>query len=313
MKKIGIGQATGKIILIGEHSVVYGKKAIAFPFAGVGIHTTVQKKPTIHIQSKYFSGTLDEMKQIASMHNLVLLIEVLQKDLALPNFNLSIQSSIPSERGMGSSAAVAVSIVRAFFDWQNLALDNKTLLKYVDYSEQIAHDNPSGIDAAATSGTQPILFEKGQPFEAFPLNVDAYLLVADTGIKGQTRQAVKDVATLVNQKGQSVQVIIDQLGDLTLEAKTAIIQNQAKRLGQIMTASHHLLQKLTVSNQTLDEAVEIALDNHALGAKLTGGGRGGCLIVLAKDLQNAKQIQEKLISYGMKRTWLQGLGVFKNV
>lgn len=313
MKKIGIGRATGKIILIGEHSVVYGKKAIAFPFAGVGIHTTVQKKPTIHIQSKYFSGTLDEMKQIASMHNLVLLIEVLQKDLALPNFNLSIQSSIPSERGMGSSAAVAVSIVRAIFDWQNLALDNKTLLKYVDYSEQIAHDNPSGIDAAATSGTQPILFEKGQPFEAFPLNVDAYLLVADTGIKGQTRQAVKDVATLVNQKGQNVQAIIDQLGDLTLEAKTAIIQNQAKRLGQIMTASHHLLQKLTVSNQTLDEAVEIALDNHALGAKLTGGGRGGCLIVLAKDLQNAKQIQEKLISYGMKRTWLQGLGVFKNV
>lgn len=313
MKKIGIGRATGKIILIGEHSVVYGKKAIAFPFAGVGIHTTVQKNPTIHIQSKYFSGTLDEMKQIASMHNLVLLIEVLQKDLALPNFNLSIQSSIPSERGMGSSAAVAVSIVRAIFDWQNLALDNKTLLKYVDYSEQIAHDNPSGIDAAATSGTQPILFEKGHPFEAFPLNVDAYLLVADTGIKGQTRQAVKDVATLVNQKGQSVQAIIDQLGDLTLEAKTAIIQNQAKRLGQIMTASHHLLQKLTVSNQTLDEAVEIALDNHALGAKLTGGGRGGCLIVLAKDLQNAKQIQEKLISYGMKRTWLQELGVFKNV
>lgn len=313
MKKVGIGRATGKIILIGEHSVVYGKKAIAFPFAGVGIHTTVQKKPTIHIQSKYFSGTLDEMKQIASMHNLVLLIEVLQKDLALPNFNLSIQSSIPSERGMGSSAAVAVSIVRAIFDWQNLALDNKTLLKYVDYSEQIAHDNPSGIDAAATSGTQPILFEKGQPFEAFPLNVDAYLLVADTGIKGQTRQAVKDVATLVNQKGQGVQAIIDQLGDLTLEAKTAIIQNQAKRLGQIMTASHHLLQKLTVSNQTLDEAVEIALDNHALGAKLTGGGRGGCLIVLAKDLQNAKQIQEKLISYGMKRTWLQELGVFKNV
>lgn len=313
MKKVGIGRATGKIILIGEHSVVYGKKAIAFPFAGVGIHTTVQKKPTIHIQSKYFSGTLDEMKQIASMHNLVLLIEVLQKDLALPNFNLSIQSSIPSERGMGSSAAVAVSIVRAIFDWQNLVLDNKTLLKYVDYSEQIAHDNPSGIDAAATSGTQPILFEKGQPFEAFPLNVDAYLLVADTGIKGQTRQAVKDVATLVNQKGQSVQAIIDQLGDLILEAKTAIIQNQAKRLGQIMTASHHLLQKLTVSNQTLDEAVEIALDNHALGAKLTGGGRGGCLIVLAKDLQNAKQIQEKLISYGMKRTWLQELGVFKNV
>ena len=80
-----------------------------------------------------------------------------------------------------------------------------------------------------------------------------------------------------------------------------------------MTASHHLLQKLTVSNQTLDEAVEIALDNHALGAKLTGGGRGGCLVVLAKDLQSAKQIQEKLISYGMKRTWLQELGVYQNV
>lgn len=313
MKKIGNGHATGKIILIGEHSVVYGKKAIAFPFAGVGIHTLVQANPTVHIQSKYFNGTLDEMKQVTSMHNLVLLIEVLKKDLELPNFCLNIKSTIPSERGMGSSAAVAVSIIRAIFDWQELPLDEKTLLKYVDYSEQIAHDNPSGIDAAATSGTQPILFEKGQPFETFQLNVDAYLLVADTGIKGQTRQAVKDVANLVQQKGTSIRQIIDQLGDLTLEAKTAIVENQAEKLGQIMTASHRLLQKLTVSNHTLDQAVELALTHHALGAKLTGGGRGGCLIVLAKDLQNARFIQEKLISYGMKRTWLQGLGVYQNV
>lgn len=313
MKKIGNGHATGKIILIGEHSVVYGKKAIAFPFAGVGIHTLVQANPTVHIQSKYFNGTLDEMKQVTSMHNLVSLIEVLKKDLELPNFCLNIKSTIPAERGMGSSAAVAVSIIRAIFDWQALPLDEKKLLKYVDYSEQIAHDNPSGIDAVATSGTQPILFEKSQPFETFQLNVDAYLLVADTGIKGQTRQAVKDVANLVQQKGASIRHIIDQLGDLTLEAKTAIVENQAEKLGQIMTASHRLLQKLTVSNHTLDQAVELALNHHALGAKLTGGGRGGCLIVLAKDLQNARFIQKKLISYGMKRTWLQGLGVYQNV
>ncbi|MGK4109609.1 mevalonate kinase [Enterococcus cecorum] len=313
MKKIGNGHATGKIILIGEHSVVYGKKAIAFPFAGVGIHTLVQANPTVHIQSKYFNGTLDEMKQVTSMHNLVSLIEVLKKDLELPNFCLNIKSTIPAERGMGSSAAVAVSIIRAIFDWQALPLDEKKLLKYVDYSEQIAHDNPSGIDAVATSGTQPILFEKSQPFETFQLNVDAYLLVADTGIKGQTRQAVKDVANLVQQKGASIRHIIDQLGDLTLEAKTAIVENQAEKLGQIMTASHRLLQKLTVSNHTLDQAVELVLNHHALGAKLTGGGRGGCLIVLAKDLQNARFIQEKLISYGMKRTWLQGLGVYQNV
>ena len=177
----------------------------------------------------------------------------------------------------------------------------------------ITQSNPSGIDAVATSGTQPILFEKSQPFETFQLNVDAYLLVADTGIKGQTRQAVKDVANLVQQKGASIRHIIDQLGDLTLEAKTAIVENQAEKLGQIMTASHRLLQKLTVSNHTLDQAVELVLNHHALGAKLTGGGRGGCLIVLAKDLQNARFIQEKLISYGMKRTWLQGLGVYQNV
>ena len=98
MKKIGTGHATGKIILIGEHSVVYGKKAIAFPFAGVGIQTSVHENPTVHIQSKYFNGTLDEMKQVKSMHNLVLLIEVLKKDLALPDFRLNIESTIPRNK-----------------------------------------------------------------------------------------------------------------------------------------------------------------------------------------------------------------------
>lgn len=307
----GSGFATGKIILMGEHAVVYGKPAIALPFAGTTVQASIKKAAADTILSSYYQGSLAEAP--FHLNNVKKLLTRLKQTFQAENFEISILSTIPAERGMGSSAAVAVAITRAFFDWQKTALSEEELLSYVNFSEKIAHGNPSGIDAAATSGVYPIYFVKGQPFQAFPLNIDAYLLVADTGIKGQTRAAVKSVAQLYEQQPETTKLHMETIGKLTEQAKTAIIQNQPEQLGFVMTQAQTALQSLGVSNQQLDDYITLSLNNGALGAKLTGGGRGGCLIVLTKDRKNAETISRLLKASGAKATWIQGLGAYQYV
>lgn len=307
----GIGKATGKIILMGEHSVVYGEPAIAFPFSGTQVIATVKENRVVSLCSTYHEGTFDQAP--LGLANIQQLTTKLQQHLHTPNFHLTIQSTIPSERGMGSSAAVAVAVTRAFFDWQEKNLSQATLLEYVNFSESIAHGNPSGIDAAATSGNNPIYFERGKDFLPFPLNIDAYLLVADTGIKGQTRAAVRSVAALFETAPDETSLAIHQLGLLAKTAKEAIVHNEAKKLGLAMTKAQDYLKQLTVSNNTLDTCMELALTEGALGAKLTGGGRGGCFLVLCDTKEKAEVIATKLKAYGVKDIWLQGLGVYQHV
>ena len=235
----------------------------------------------------------------------------LQNDYQTGPCSVSIVSTIPSERGMGSSAAVAVALTRAFFDWQQNDLAKELLLDYVDFSEKIAHGNPSGIDAAATSGSEAIYFIKGQPITSFPLTIDGFLLVADTGIKGQTRTAVKSVAHLFDTQKHQTSQAISRLGHLAQKAKEAILHNQLTQLGQAMTTAHETLQQLGVSNQKLDELVSLALANGAFGAKLTGGGRGGCMIALTQTKSEAEAISRILLSNGACATWIQGLGAYE--
>lgn len=311
-EKTGYGQATGKIILMGEHSVVYGEPAIAFPFKEAVITTNITLATVTTLDCHYFSGELaDFPPQLKSVKEVInqTLIALHQEQVPL---KISISSSIPAERGMGSSAAVAVSIVRALFDFFDAMCSPEQLLSLVNYAEKIAHGNPSGIDAAATSGDEPIFFIKGHSLETFSMNVSkGYLIVADTGIKGQTREAVKDVAHLFEQNKDSVSGHITELGRLTKLAKQAILTDDINLLGKSMDQAQKQLQELTVSNQQLDQLVATAKDLGALGAKLTGGGRGGCMIALSDSKEKATIIAEALQNSGAKKTWIQSLEVKK--
>ncbi|MFD2729929.1 mevalonate kinase [Enterococcus camelliae] len=311
MKDVGIGEATGKIILMGEHAVVYGEPAIAFPFNGTKIVATLSESATATntVTSSYHTGKLADTPD--NLANIRALTARLQKEFGASAFHLQIDSTIPAERGMGSSAAVAVAITRAFFDWQDRPLTEEQLLFYVNFSEQIAHGNPSGIDAAATSGSQPIFFLKNKEIIPFPLHLDAYLLVADTGIKGQTRAAVKSVAELYEVDQAFTSNHLQQIGRLTRHAQHAIMSNHPQELGLLMTEAHLRLASLHVSNSELNNYIRLALAEGALGAKLTGGGRGGCFIVLTKSKDDAIRIGRKLKVAGVKDAWLQGLGVYQ--
>ncbi|OJF93085.1 mevalonate kinase [Alkalibacterium sp. 20] len=303
------GFAHGKIILMGEHAVVYGEPAIALPFRATPVEVTIEKIATPNrIISSYYQGLLCEAPR--SLNNLSILIKTICNDLnqSSDHLSITITSSIPAERGMGSSAAVATALVRALFTYYDEQLDASHLLNYVDLSEKIAHGNPSGIDARVTSSDVPIFYQKGSVFEPFTLNIAGYLIASDTGVQGQTRQTVKDVADQVKRSPDQTMVIIKRLGRLTLQAKEAIEKNQEVTLGKLMTQAHELLRQLNVSNDLLDQLVETALSHGALGAKLTGGGRGGCMIALTRTKKEAELVSNKLMEQGAVNTWIHALG-----
>lgn len=307
-KNIAIGSAIGKIILIGEHSVVYGEPAIAIPFPSGKIQTTIYKSDMDTILDCFsYKGTLiDAPENLLGLTSVVKeILNSFNKDLV--GFDIKIHSSIPSERGMGSSAAVAASTIRALYNYFEKKLDNNILTRWVNFSEKIVHGNPSGIDTSIVVGEKSLYYIKGEPLEEFNSNLDGYLIVADTGEKGMTKFAVSKVKNFIEENPNKGTEIINLLGNLTIKARISITENKALELGKIMNKAQNLLSEIGVSNSTIEKLVRVSLDNGALGSKLTGGGLGGCVISLCANKEDAINISKSLLNNGANNTWIMNM------
>lgn len=285
-----IGTTHGKIILMGEHSVVYGYPCLALPFFETKViaeTSTITKGQTLYCD--FYKGDIQHLP--TSMQGLKAVITESLKRLHKENapLNITITSSIPIERGMGSSAAVAGAVVRSIYHYFDAKLDHNTLLSLIAISETLTHQKPSGIDALTTTSDKALYFIKDKKAQWIHVNLDAELLIVDTGILGKTKEAVHDVAS--NYHKASIQNALKTLGALTYEAKQAIEERSVETLGRLMTEAHHALQHLGVSSKELDHLVTIAQQYGALGSKLTGGGRGGCMIVLCRPNQKQSLIE----------------------
>lgn len=315
MKELGIGHSHAKIILMGEHSVVYGEPAIALPLPDVKLTVTIKSTSEggQQIKSRYFEGPVSQMpSKMAGVQQLITSL--------VHHFNgendqwvMIISSQLPAERGMGSSAATAIAIVRAFFDLYEKKLERKQLLQLANIEEEVTHRSPSGLDAATVSSTSPLYFVKGQAGKPLKMSLQATMVIADTGVKGATKEAITTVKHELATNPEIAKNHIHHLGKLVDLTKGYLSRNEVMSLGIALNSAQEDLAALKVSDEHLDRLIAAANHNGALGAKLTGGGRGGCMFAITKTALGARKLAEILKDNGAKQVWLQPLGDTKEI
>ena len=299
--------APGKIILFGEHAVVYGRPALAAPVTQVHADVDVSdsSRPGIWIDAPDVSlhaelNTLPSDHPIASViNNLFFLWRV----SPFPNLAIRITSTVPVASGLGSGAAVTVALTRALASYLQHSMSDEEVNGFAYEIEKLHHGTPSGIDNTVVTYAQPVYFVRGQPIEIFYVGKPFTIVIADTGIAAPTKESVGHVRRLWMNDRSRWETIFDKIGEVAFTARRAIEAGKPEVLGELMDENHTLLQKLTVSSPELDRLVEAARDAGALGAKLSGGGRGGNMIALVQ-LEKAEVISSSLREAGARNTIL---------
>ena len=220
---------------------------------------------------------------------------------------LRVRSTIPYERGLGSSAAVATAIVRACANFVGTRLTREELFQLVQAAERVAHGTPSGLDAYTVSASSAVRFQRGVA-TAIDVAKAFTLVIADTGVRGSTSQAVAHVRGLLDKDPAHYNPKIDTLSALADDVQLALRDGDTAALGNAMNLAHGTLAELEVSSPELDRLVRAARKAGAAGAKMTGGGLGGCVISLAPSAEAAYEIAAELRAIGQTRAWISSLG-----
>ncbi len=278
--------APAKVILVGEHAVVYGQPAIAVPIASLRASATAEPGAPgqgLKIVAADLNQTLPLNVDAGLVDHALLKTARLVSEThrrPLPDLTITLRSQIPMASGLGSGAAVSAALARALSAALGEPLELERLNALVYEVEKMHHGTPSGIDNTVVVYDQPIFYVRGQPIERLTIAAPFTLLIGDTGQSALTRIAVGDVRALVEREPERYLPVLSQIGALVREARAAVERGDAATLGERMTQNHALLQTLAVSSPELDRLVHAALDAGVLGAKLSGGGRGGNMIAL---------------------------------
>lgn len=300
--------APGKVILFGEHAVVYGRPAIAVPVNQVRARVVISADPQsalgrVLVQAPDV-GLEAELGELPETHPLAQAILITLKAFELdrmPACTVRISSTIPIAAGLGSGAAVSVALIRATaaFLGQRLPVERVSALAYE--VDKLYHGTPSGIDNTAIAYGLPVYFIRGQPIELLKLPVPFTIVIGDTGIQSPTAIAVGDLRQLWQEDPGRYEALFDAVGVIAQAARRSIESGKPDELGPLMNENQDLLGKMGISCPELDRLVTAALSAGALGAKLSGGGRGGNMIALVRS-EAAASVAQALERNGAIRT-----------
>lgn len=305
--------APGKIILFGEHAVVYGQPAIAVPVNQVRARAIISARPDqprgwIHLQAPDI-GLESSLEDIPQDHPLVLVIKGVFEATGIqqpPALTVRITSTIPVAAGLGSGAAVSVAITRALSTYLGRPLVNEKISRLAFEVEKLYHGTPSGIDNTVITFEKPIYFTKKTAgnkgmLEAFRVSKPFTIVIGDSGVPSPTAAAVSDVRKAWQADENRYEDLFKSTGEIVNRAKEAIESGKINKIGPLMDENQHLLEKMGVSSGKLERLIQAARQAGALGAKLSGGGRGGNMIALVRQ-ESAQQIASALIAAGATNT-----------
>ena len=300
------GRAIAKVILLGEHAVVYGRPALAVPVSRLEAEASVR-------WGMQGSGILITAKDLGLRHRLgestpealthletALLGALDHLEIETDqDLEVEVRSHIPMGRGLGSGAAVATALVRAVGHHFGLDISASEVSALVFETEKVMHGTPSGIDNAVVAMECPLLFEDGR-VEALTVGYPFTLAIADTGVTASTRETEGDVRLAWEADPERYEALFDGIGEIVRSGRAALEEGDVESLGSTMDENQELLEEMGVSSPELESLIDVARAAGALGAKLSGGGRGGNIIALAPP-ETERHIEEELQKAGATR------------
>lgn len=294
--------AHGKVILIGEHSVVYGYNALAMPIMSLHIRTTVEPASEMWMDTERYQGPFfmapdeyDGLKYVVKT-----MINLAHSDEQL---KISYSGQIPIERGLGSSATVALATTRAMDDYFKLRLTEEQIIAITNHAEMINHGKASGLDAATVNSDYLVFFNQQDGPRLIKTKLGATLLIMDTGELGSTKKAVTLVHEQVNSSPKAA-AKIKRLGILADNTKEAWLTKDLHQVGACFNEAETILSSFGLATPKIDQLQKIAFDHHALGFKLSGSGLGGIVIALCENQEKAQEIAAKCQNIAIN-SWIE--------
>ncbi len=305
---IAEASAPGKIILFGEHSVVYKGPAILLAVdrrATVTASKRDDKRVYIDAEDLGFSGYFEDGNYTAVTgkawrgRNMTALDVAARKVMAHlgvgSGVSLKVRSMIPIAVGLGSSAAVCVATTAAVGELFDGNLTKEKISELSFEGEKVIHGNPSGADNSVATFGGILRFERGVGLNRLQLNEPLSIIIGNTRKKRSTRNMVESVKLLKDRNPEIVDPIIYTMASLSQTGLDALLRRDVQKLGDLMNLNQGLLSAIGVSTIELDDLIYVARREGALGAKLTGAGGGGCMIALAEN-ENLSRVEKGIRS-----------------
>ena len=292
---MGRGSGFGKTILFGEHFVVHGVPGIASAVDSAADAEVKKAVKGINVTDER-SGAKGyaEKKKLQQLESIERMLKAMDMDPKKVAIDIWLGGNLPGFSGLGASAASSVAIARAIAEEFNLDLSDERINDIAYEAEKAYAGNPSGIDNTAATFGGLIWFKKNlgggsNTIEQLSIREPVEIVIGNTGIVANTKAMVAGVGERKKQNPEKYGAIFRQAENLAHKGRKALEEFDLKQVGELMNENHRLLQEIEVSCKELDYLVDLAREQGAFGAKMTGGGGGGCMLALTprKDLQKA--------------------------
>ena len=282
------GVAAGKVILLGEHAAVYDRHVLALPIErAVTAWVVAQDSGVVRLTVPAWGVREEWAATEPASSGAAAIVSLVMQEMGFSRGGclIHVNARIPVAMGLGSSAAFAVALIRAFDSLRGGGMRDTDVDRLAFECERITHGTPSGIDNNIATFGEPVLYTKGSRSRTKPIALaePPPLVVASSGVRGITKDLVAGVRYRYDRNPQLYNTIFDEIDEISMAGAVALRECDYEQLGAMMNVCHGFLNAIGVSTPELEQMVDIARRHGAIGAKLTGAGGGGSIVALCPD------------------------------